>query len=429
MIDLTALMQLILHSMSSVYFWYVAIGVVVILVNDITFLPLALIHDRLQVRYLELDARAPVPRVSVLIPAHNEEEDIGSLLRTLFEQSYEKMEIVVINDGSTDSTRSILEQYAMQGRIRLLNLGPRNIGKHAALNAGIKIAKGEIIIVVDADGLLERDAVTKMVLPFRDPNVMSVSGNIRVANPVNVLTRCQSLEYTRDINIPRRAFDLLNISLVVPGPLGAFRRSVTLDVGQYDADTVTEDFDITVKIQKARNGRQIASRNITNAVSYTEAPEKLRDLIRQRKRWYGGMAQTLKKHQSYRMWSGSGSYSRIGVPYLFYTLFIVPVLELIMFAVTLVGLALDPLGIMIACIIFAAMETLTSIIGVALDHADWRLILLSPLYVIGYRQLLDLIRVYAYWEALRGRLGWTRARRFGDTSIKARSALGARAER
>jgi cellulose synthase/poly-beta-1,6-N-acetylglucosamine synthase-like glycosyltransferase len=398
----------------------------VILVNDLTFLPLALIHDRLLTQYRKFDFP---PSVSILIPAYNEEKDIESLLRTLFEQTYKNMEIVVINDGSTDNTRSILEPYANQGKIRLLNLGPPNLGKYAALNAGIKIAKGEIIVVVDADGLLERDAVANMLVPFADPNVMSVSGNIRVANPVNILTRCQALEYVRDINIPRRAFDLLNIALVVPGPLGAFRRSVAMYVGEYDPDTVTEDFDITVKVQKARDGRQVASRNVTNAVAYTEAPERLSDLIRQRRRWYGGMAQTYWKHRRYRMWRGSGVYSRVGVPYLFYSLFIIPVLELIMFGVTLIGLVVDPIGIIIAYVIFTVMETMTSILGVMLDHADWRLVLLSPLYVIGYRQLLDFIRVYSYIEASRGRLGWERAQRFGDTSIKARSVLDARAER
>ena len=397
-----------------------------ILVNDLTFLPLALIHDRLLTQYRKFDFP---PSVSILIPAYNEEKDIESLLRTLFEQTYKNMEIVVINDGSTDNTRSILEPYANQGKIRLLNLGPPNLGKYAALNAGIKIAKGEIIVVVDADGLLERDAVANMLVPFADPNVMSVSGNIRVANPVNILTRCQALEYVRDINIPRRAFDLLNIALVVPGPLGAFRRSVAMYVGEYDPDTVTEDFDITVKVQKARDGRQVASRNVTNAVAYTEAPERLSDLIRQRRRWYGGMAQTYWKHRRYRMWRGSGVYSRVGVPYLFYSLFIIPVLELIMFGVTLIGLVVDPIGIIIAYVIFTVMETMTSILGVMLDHADWRLVLLSPLYVIGYRQLLDFIRVYSYIEASRGRLGWERAQRFGDTSIKARSVLDARAER
>ena len=397
-----------------------------ILVNDLTFLPLALIHDRLLTQYRKFDFP---PSVSILIPAYNEEKDIESLLRTLFEQTYKNMEIVVINDGSTDNTRSILEPYANQGKIRLLNLGPPNLGKYAALNAGIKIAKGEIIVVVDADGLLERDAVANMLVPFADPNVMSVSGNIRVANPVNILTRCQALEYVRDINIPRRAFDLLNIALVVPGPLGAFRRSVAMYVGEYDPDTVTEDFDITVKVQKARDGRQVASRNVTNAVAYTEAPERLSDLIRQRRRWYGGMAQTYWKHRRYRMWRGSGVYSRVGVPYLFYSLFIIPVLELFMFGVTLIGLVVDPIGIIIAYVIFTVMETMTSILGVMLDHADWRLVLLSPLYVIGYRQLLDFIRVYSYIEASRGRLGWERAQRFGDTSIKARSELDARAER
>ncbi len=383
-------------------------------------------HDRLLTQYRKPD----VPlTVSVLVPAHNEEKDIESLLRTLFEQTYKRMEILVINDGSTDNTRNILESYANQGKIRLLNLGPPNLGKYAALNAGIKIAKGDVIVVVDADGLLERNAVANMLMPFADPNVMSVSGNIRVANQVNILTRCQALEYIRDINIPRRAFDLLNITLVIPGPLGAFRRSVAMHVGGYDPDTVTEDFDITVKVQKARDGKQIASRNITNAVAYTEAPERLSDLIRQRTRWYGGMAQTYWKHRRYRMWRGSGGYSGIGVPYLFYTLFIIPVLELTMFGVTLVGIVVDPMGIIIAYIIFSVMETMTSILGVMLDHADWRLVLLSPLYVIGYRQLLDFIRVRAYIQAARGKLDWGRSQRFGDTSAKARSVLDARAER
>ncbi len=426
MIDSMSFLQPFLQFAPTIYFWYIALGVAVILLNDLTFIPLALIHDRLLGRYREFEIP---PLVSMLVPAHNEQEDIDNLLRTLFEQSYKNMEIIIINDGSTDNTRSILEPYANQGKIRLLNLGPPNVGKHAALNAGMRIALGDIIMIVDADGLLERDAVENMVVPFVDPNVMSVSGNIRVANPMNIISKCQSLEYVRDINIPRRAFDLLNITLVVPGPLGAFRRSVALHVGQYDPDTVTEDFDITVKVSKARDGRQIASRNVTNAVAYTEAPEKLKDLFHQRKRWYGGMAQTYWKHRRYRMWRGSGSYSRIGVPYLFYTLFVVPVLELIMFVLTIVGLAIDPIGIIIAYVIFTALETMTSILGVMLDHADWRLVLLYRLYVIGYRQFLDIIRIYAYIEASRGRLGWTRAERLGDTSAKARSALRARAER
>ncbi len=421
MIDLTLILQQVLRLLPGIYFWFVTIGVTVILVNDLTFILLALIHDRLQARYSEFDVPPPV---SVIVPTHNEEKGIEALLQTLLEQTYRNLEILVINDGSTDNTAKILAPYATKGQIRLLNLDPPNTGKHAALSAGIKLAKGELIAVVDADGLLERDTIAKLVLPFRDPNIMSVSGNIRVANPINLLTRCQSLEYIRDINIPRRAFDLLNITLVVPGPLGAFRRSVLTYVGEYDPDTVSEDFDVTVKIQKARDGRQVASRNVTNSVAYTEAPEKLKDLFKQRKRWYGGMAQTFGKHQRYRMWRGSGSYSMIGVPYLFATLFVIPVLELGMTAITILAIATGVFyEILVAYLVFTAMEILTSILAVSLDRADWGLVLLSPLFVIGYRQLLDLIRVYAYIEVKRGRLGWERAQRFGDTAAKARSAL------
>lgn len=421
MIDLASILQQVLRSLSEFYVWYIAIGVAIILVNDLTFMPLAIIHDRILGKYRDFDVP---PLVSVLVPAHNEEKVIENLLRTLFEQTYKNMEIIVINDASTDSTRRILEPYAYRRQIRLLNLQAPNTGKHAAINAGLEVARGEFIVVSDADGLLERDAVANMIRPFVDENVMSVSGNIKVANRVNLLTKCQALEYMRDINIPRRAFDLLNITLVVPGPLGAFRRSVVGHVGEYDPDTVTEDFDITVKIQKARDGRQIASRNVTNAVAYTEAPEKLKDLIRQRTRWYGGMAQTFQKHQKYRMWTGSGSYSRLGVPYLFATLFVVPVLELIMTGVTILAIirgAIFPIAV--AFLVFTVMETLTSLLAISLDNEDWRLAYFSPLYVLGYRQLLDLIRVHSYLKAMRGRLGWGRAARIGETAAKARTAL------
>lgn len=420
LIDFASIVQLIYQTMPVIYVWYVAIGVAIILVNDLTFIPLAVIHRRLQERYRRFD---DPPLVSVLVPAHNEEKNIESLLQTLFEQTYQNLEIVVVNDGSTDNTRRILEPYAYVGRIRLVNLGPPNVGKHGALNTGMKVAKGEFFVVVDADGILEREAIANMILPFSDPNVMSVSGNVRVANRINLLTRCQALEYVRDINIPRRAFDLLNITLVIPGPLGAFRRSVTADVGQYDADTVTEDFDLTVKIQKARNGKQIASRCLSNAVAYSEAPENLAGLIRQRKRWYGGMSQTFRKHQRNRMWRGSGAYSRVGVPYLFITLFILPVLELITTSLTLIGFFLAPFEILVAFLIFTAMETLTSVIAITMDHEDYRLVFLSPLYVFGYRQLLDLIRIYSYGQALLGRLSWEKPQRMGGVSTKARSAL------
>ncbi|MEM3570977.1 MAG: glycosyltransferase family 2 protein, partial [Candidatus Bathyarchaeia archaeon] len=339
--------------------------------------------------------------VSVIIPAHNEEKVIGRLIDTLLEQTYKKMEIIVVNDGSTDSTKYVLLPYVKKNKIVLIDIPPPNIGKFGALDAGIAVSKGSIIVAVDADGLLERDTIENLVAPFENPHVMAVAGNVKVGNRVSLLTKCQALEYIRDINLPRRAMDLLDISIVIPGPLAAFRKDAIKSVGVYDGDTVTEDFDLTVKLHKAKDHQLFICRNVTNAVVYTEAPEKFKDLIKQRLRWYGGMAQTIRKHVSERFIWGAGSYSIVGVPYLIVTLFIIPILELIVtgFSIWIV-LTGGFLWILLSYLIYTFLETLNSLLGLILDREDLRLVAYSPLFVLGYRQLLDIVRIYAFTQSL-----------------------------
>jgi cellulose synthase/poly-beta-1,6-N-acetylglucosamine synthase-like glycosyltransferase len=399
------------HLSSSLIFWFIVSGLITILINDFIFLPLSLIHDKLQKKY-KLYTFNPI--VSVIIPTHNEEKVIRQLIETLLEQTYKRMEIIVVNDGSTDSTKQVLIPYVKKNKIKLIDIPPPNIGKFGALNAGIAVSEGSIIVAVDADGLLEREAIANLVAPFENPYIMSVAGNVKVGNRVNLLTKCQALEYVRDINLPRRAMDLLDISIVVPGPLAAFRKSAMRIVGAYDGDTVTEDFDLTVKIHKARDHMFFICRNITNAVVYTEAPMKLKHLIRQRMRWYGGMAQTIRKHLSKKFIWGAGSYSIIGVPYLILTLFIIPILELIVTGFSIwISITEGFLWILLSYFIYTILETLTSFLALLLDREDWRLIAFSPLFVLGYRQLLDLIRVYAFIQILLGKMKWYRASRYG----------------
>ncbi|MEM2896835.1 MAG: glycosyltransferase [Candidatus Bathyarchaeia archaeon] len=381
------------------------------MINDFVFLSLSLIHDRLQKRY---KLRTFNPMVSVIVPAHNEEKVIGRLIETLLEQTYKRMEIIVVNDGSTDSTKQVLIPYIKKNRIRLIDIPPPNIGKFGALNAGIAVSKGSIIVAVDADGLLERESIANLVAPFENPHIMSVAGNVKVGNRVNLLSKCQALEYVRDINLPRRAMDLLDISIVIPGPLAAFRKNIIRDVGAYDGNTVTEDFDLTVKVHKARDHILSMCRNVTNAIVYTEAPEKIKDLIRQRMRWYGGMTQTVRKHINEKFIWGAGSYSIVGVPYLIVTLFIIPILELIVTGLSVwIALTGGFLWILFSYLTYTLLETLTSLLGLILDREDWRLVAYSPLFVFGYRQLLDLIRVNAIIQNLLGKVRWYRASRYG----------------
>jgi cellulose synthase/poly-beta-1,6-N-acetylglucosamine synthase-like glycosyltransferase len=404
----------------AILFWLLVIGLATILITDFTFIPLALIHDRLQEKYPD---PKEYPLVTVIVPAHNEEKNIGNLLNTLLDQSYPNMEILVVNDGSTDNTAQIVRDYRRHN-VQLLDLPRPNSGKHAALNYGLTIANGEIIVFMDADGLVEHTCITRMVAAMQNPHVYAVAGNVKVANRVSVLTKMQAIEYIRDINVPRRAFDLLDVSVVIPGPLGAFRKRYLRTVGAYDPDTVAEDFDTTVKVHKARDGLLVGVRNVTDAVAYTEAPERIRDLIKQRKRWYGGMTQTVIKHSDRRLALHAGTYSSTTVPYIYLTLFAIPLLELVM---TSIGLTLAILTgffwYVVAFIVYSLLETLTSLLALRLDKEDLRLVVLSPMFVLGYRQLLDLIRVYAFYEILRGRMKWSRSERYGSMREKTKTAI------
>jgi biofilm PGA synthesis N-glycosyltransferase PgaC len=403
-----------------VLFWLLVIGLATILISDFTFIPLALIHDRLQEHYPDLKE---YPLVTVIVPAYNEEQNVGKLLDTLVDQSYPNLEILVVNDGSTDHTAQVARDYRRSG-VQLLDLPPPNSGKHAALNYGLTLANGEIVIVMDADGLVEHNCVTRMVAAMQNPRIAAVAGNVKVANRISLLTKVQALEYVRDINVPRRAFDLLDISIVIPGPLGAFRKSFVRDVGGYDPDTVAEDFDTTVKVHKAKDGAVAGVRNVTDAVSYTEAPERIRDLVKQRKRWYGGMTQTVIKHSDRRLAAHVGAYSSAAVPYLYLTLFAVPLLEIGMTSIGLVMAILTGfLWYIIAFIVYSLLESLTSLLALRLDKEDIRLVVYSPLFVLGYRQFLDLIRIYAFYEIMRGRMKWTRSDRYGNIQEKSKSAV------
>jgi cellulose synthase/poly-beta-1,6-N-acetylglucosamine synthase-like glycosyltransferase len=420
LIDLAQLLQdLLLTAFPSPSFWLIVSGLVIILINDLVFFPLAIIHERLQRIYKDETGH---PLVSIIVPARNEEKNIKSLLETLLDQSYRNLQIIVVNDGSVDNTHQVVLPYLQAGKVQLIDLPPPSAGKHGAINAGLAVALGDIVVVVDADTLLERKAIEQIVKAFRNPNVFAVAGNVKVGNRVNLLTRLQALEYIRDINIPRRAFDLLDISLVIPGPLGAFKRKLVSGIGEYDPDTVTEDFDITVKAHKARDGELVASRNITDAIAYTEAPERLSDLYKQRRRWYGGMLQVLLKHRHERLWRGSGSYSMIGIPYTFFSLVIVPFLELAVSCIAVYTALTGGLAwVILAVIIFAILETLTSLLALTMDKDDLSLAAYSPLYVLGYRQLLNVIRVVAFISVATGKLGWSRAQRYGEFREKLRA--------
>jgi cellulose synthase/poly-beta-1,6-N-acetylglucosamine synthase-like glycosyltransferase len=399
---------------SQALFLFCMILVVSTFLNELSYLPLAVYHHRL-VAGRESIKPTRLPKVSILLPAHNEERVIGTAVKTLMDLDYPDKEIIVVNDGSTDQTVKRIWPFVQSGAIRLINR-PGG-GKAVALNAGIAVAHGELVIVIDADSAPQRDAVRRLALHFEDARVVATSGNVKVGNKVNMLTRLQSLEYIRGINLRRRAFDVLDSELVVPGAIGAFRKMAYRQVGTMDRDTVVEDMDLTVRLGKSGGDVHYDS----HAIAFTEAPEDLRSLVRQRTRWYGGTFQTWLKHR-HRWWS-FGPLSSVGFPYLTLTMFLTPVVELITLAFLLVYLAQRLfLGVALAATSILIIEFALSSAAVMLDGEDTRLVLLTPAYTFVYRYILDAVRVKAYLDVYRRRIGWTRPTRHGELTTRMRES-------
>ncbi|RJT25350.1 glycosyltransferase [Chakrabartia godavariana] len=231
--------------------------------------------------------------VSVLIPAFNEAKVIGTSVARVLASRNVRLEVIVIDDGSSDGTGDVVTKaFGDHPQVRLLSLP--NGGKAAALNHALRIAQGEIIVALDADTQFEPETIARLARWFAEAEVGAVAGNAMVGNQVNLVTRWQGVEYITAQNLERRALERFDAVTVVPGAVGAWRRAALDDVGGYPVDTLAEDQDLTIAIQ--RRGWRIALD--TEAVAWTEAPESFGALAKQRFRWAFGTLQCLWKHRS-----------------------------------------------------------------------------------------------------------------------------------
>ncbi|HET7042402.1 MAG TPA: glycosyltransferase, partial [Gemmatimonadales bacterium] len=187
------------------------------------------------------------PLVTVVVPAYNEEAVVVRTVESLLAQEYPHLEIVVVDDGSPDRTTEVL-RAAFDGHPRVRLFRKPNGGKASALNFGVAQAEGEVIVGLDADTLFPPDTIGELVAPLADPAVGAVAGNAKVGNRINLVTRWQAIEYITSQNIDRRAFSLLNCITVVPGAVGAWRKSLVLEAGGFSGDTLAEDQDLTMAI-------------------------------------------------------------------------------------------------------------------------------------------------------------------------------------
>jgi cellulose synthase/poly-beta-1,6-N-acetylglucosamine synthase-like glycosyltransferase/peptidoglycan/xylan/chitin deacetylase (PgdA/CDA1 family)/spore germination protein YaaH len=235
------------------------------------------------------------PQVAVVIPAYNEEKVIVRTIRSVLKSDYPNLRVVVVDDGSLDRTFDVArEAYPKEiEEGRLLVLSKPNGGKAEALNLGLNHVEEEIYVGIDADTVIARDAVSKLVRHFADPRVGAVAGNAKVGNRINLWTRWQALEYITSQNFERRAMDLFNVVTVVPGAIGAWRTSAVKKAGCYPVNTVAEDADLSMSLLEDRY-KVIYD---DHALAFTEAPATARSLMRQRFRWSFGILQAVFKHR------------------------------------------------------------------------------------------------------------------------------------
>lgn len=363
------------------------------------------------------------PAVSVIVPAYNEEVNAVRTVFSLLNQDYPKLNIIFVDDGSTDKTFEKVS-VAFAGNPRVTVLTKVNGGKASALNYGINLCESSFVVCIDADTQLKKDAVSQLMKKFYTDGIPdtvtgAVAGNVKVGNEVNMITHWQSIEYITSQNFDRRAFDLFNCIIVVPGAIGAFRKQAVIDAGMFTSDTLAEDCDLTMRL--LRSGFKI--RNCTAAISYTEAPETLKGFLKQRFRWSFGVMQTFWKHRDTCFNIKYKALGTIALPnILIYQIilpFLAPLADLVLI-ISLVAAGMHILPVDIGSIllyycIFMIVDIASAAIAFLFEKEPYvKLIWMIPQRLV-YRQLMYYVLLKSVVKAIKGELqGWGKLKRTGN---------------
>ncbi len=356
------------------------------------------------------------PPVSVLIAAYNEEKVIAATLRAVLASDHSgEIEVLVVDDGSRDETSAEVEKIAQtDGRVRLVR--QTNRGKAVALRRGLALLQHELVVFLDADTHLQTDTMRLLVRPLSAERVVAVSGHAKVGNLRSFIARCQALEYTCGFNLDRRAYDRWNCITVVPGAISAIRRSAIASVGGLSLDTLAEDTDLTLALHRGDN-RIVYT---PDAIAWTEAPETLRTLARQRFRWAYGTLQCLWKHREKVF---NWRYRALG----WFSLPSVWFFQILLVALTpmvdLFLVASLPFGawraVLPFVVIFLAMDVILATLACILEREPilraWRIL---PMRLI-YRPLLSYVIWKAILRAIKGAwVGWGKLERTASVPVR-----------
>ncbi len=443
-----------------VFVYFVVLNTYYLVMSIFAFRALRKYTERLtSIDVDDLVATAGAPPVTMIVPAFNEAETIVESTRSLLTLRYPEYEILIVNDGSKDDTLGVLrEAYDLlpAPRFPLAHIATAPVrgvyhsrthpnlwvvdkenGKRAdAINAGINYCRTPLLCIVDADGLLEPDALIRVARPFlEDEHTVASGGIIRIANgcrvedglvrdvrlPRNRIARFQVLEYLRSFLAGRVGWDALKIMFLISGAFGLFKRSLVVELGGLAPDSLGEDLELTVRLHRHCRERKIPYKIhfVPDPVAWTEAPETLKVLGRQRDRWQRGLIDTMVRH--IRMLFNP-KYGRIGLvayPYFFFLEMIGPIIEftgyIVFVTVLALGIASLPFAILFL-LVAVLLGSVLSIAAVGLEELTFRrytrlkdllrLFWLAFIENLGYRQILTYYRLRGTISYLRGLDGW-----------------------
>ena len=352
------------------------------------------------------------PPISILVPAYNEGLMIEPAVRALLRMEYPNYEIIVLDDGSTDDTYERAATYEGHwGNATVRVIRKSNSGKAATLNYGVQVARFPYVLCMDGDSKLTDDTLRNAVRHFKDPEVAAVAGNVKVINRKSFWARIQALEYIEGLNMARRAQGFMRAVNIIPGPLGMFRRDVLIRLGGYDTDTYAEDADLTLKILAA--GHRIVYED--RAIAYTEAPENLQGLIKQRYRWTRGILQAIRKRKAVFR-HPENAMTWLSVLMMFFEALIWPAMNVFgtLFFVA-VAVTFGTSSYLLAWwVLLTLLDAAAALHTVVMEGEDLRLVPLAFIYRFVFVLLIDVTKLFATVEEFMNvQMSWGKLERLG----------------
>jgi cellulose synthase/poly-beta-1,6-N-acetylglucosamine synthase-like glycosyltransferase len=407
-----------------------------------------------------------VPAISIVAPAYNEQENIVTSINAMLHLSYRHIEVVVVNDGSKDDTlnqiirafdcykvppaipsyvktKPVKAYYKSKIYANLLVIDKENGGKADSLNAGINACTSPFFMACDADTLIEKDALKRMIRPvLMRKNTIACGGTIRIVNdckvengnvtkvnyPKNYLAAIQAVEYLRAFLFGRLGWNKLGGNLIISGAFGLFNREVVLEAGAYRTDTVGEDMELTVRLHHLMLEKHIPYRIdfIPDPVAWTEVPSSLKVLARQRERWHRGMIDTMIRHRKMLFNFSYGQIGIIAYPFFVFGEMLAPVFEILGYIGIGLGLYFGLINIPFAVLFFLVawgLMLILTLFSVFMEETSFRkynhqsdifkMFAYAVLENVGYRQLTVWYRLQAFWKYFRKDKKWGEMTRTG----------------